>query len=342
MSETRTPTVSGAPLPLGARPLGNRRCFFGVWAPSCRTIEVRLVAPFEKTVPMERLEGGYFRAIVDNVEPGTRYLFRLDGERERPDPASRFQPEGLHGPSEVVADDFRWEDGFWCGLPLQDFVLYELHVGTFTPDGTLDAAIGQLRRLKDLGVTAVELMPVAQFPGGRNWGYDGVYPYAVQNTYGGPAALKRFVNECHKLGLAAVLDVVYNHVGPEGITWPSSAPISRTGTGRPGDRPSISTARIPTRCAGSTSRTPSPGPKSSISTPSAWTPSTRSRTSRPGPSSRKRPPPCMASHAAPTASSTSSPKRPSTTRASSGSPSSGGSASTLSGTTTFTTRSTPS
>ena len=153
--------------------------------------------------------------MVEDVDPGATYRFRLDGE-ELADPASRFQPE-VHGPSEVVdPGSFEWDDAAWTPPPLAEYVLYELHAGTFTPEGTFEAIVPHLDELADLGVTAVELMPVAQFPGSRNWGYDGVFPYAVQASYGGPEGLARLVNECHRRGLAVVLDVVYNHIGPEG------------------------------------------------------------------------------------------------------------------------------
>lgn len=164
---------------------------------------------------MEPKPRGYWSAVAEGVEPGARYFYRLEGERDRPDPASRYQPEGVHGPSVVVESGVR-ADSAWRGLAIEDFIFYELHVGTFTPEGTLDSAAAELDRLADLGVTAIELMPVAQFPGERNWGYDGVLPFAVQNSYGGPDALRRFVAECHARTLAVVLDVVYNHFGPEG------------------------------------------------------------------------------------------------------------------------------
>ena len=201
---------------LGASFLGNGLSLFVVWAPLAPKVDVHLLAPCERLVPMESEERGYHHAAVDGVEPGSLYLYRLDERRERPDPASRFQPRGVHGPSEVVSPHFEWDDAGWTGLPLQEYTIYELHVGTFTPEGTFDAVIPQLGELKELGITAIELMPVAQFPGSRNWGYDGVCPFAVQNSYGGPTGLKRLVNACHKLGLAVVLDVVYNHLGPEG------------------------------------------------------------------------------------------------------------------------------
>jgi len=203
-------------LGLGASFLGDDRTRFLVWAPLARKVEVHLLAPRERLVPMELGERGYHHATVGGVEPGSLYMYRLDEGRERPDPTSRFQPQGVHGPSQVVGPHLEWEDAGWLGLELQDYAIYELHVGAFTPDGTFEAVIPHLDQLKDLGIMAVELMPVAEFPGTRNWGYDGVCPFAVQNSYGGPDGLKRLVNACHKLGLAVVLDVVYNHLGPEG------------------------------------------------------------------------------------------------------------------------------
>jgi maltooligosyltrehalose trehalohydrolase len=150
---------------------------------------------------MERGERGYHQALVEDVEPGSLYLYRLDGQRELPDPASRSQPQGVHGPSQVVDASFPWEDDGWAGRPLADYVIYELHVGTFSTEGTFDAAIPHLSPLSELGITALELMPVTQFPGTRNWGYDGVFPFAVQSSYGGVQGLKRLVNACHKQGL---------------------------------------------------------------------------------------------------------------------------------------------
>jgi maltooligosyltrehalose trehalohydrolase len=200
---------------LGAVYFGGGRCRFGVWAPRARRVEVRLLSPQERAADLEEKDG-YHQATLEGVEPGSLYLYRLDGRIERPDPTSRFQPKGVHGPSQVVDPDFPWEDRCWCGLPLKNYVIYELHVGTFTAQGTFEAVIAHLDELKDLGITAVELMPVAQFPGNRNWGYDGVYPFAVQDSYGGPAGFKNLVNACHQKGLAVVLDVVYNHLGPEG------------------------------------------------------------------------------------------------------------------------------
>jgi maltooligosyltrehalose trehalohydrolase len=201
---------------LGAVYLGGGRCRFRVWASRRRKVELHLTAPRDRVVPMEPRPHGYFEVTLDGVEPGSRYLYRLDGEVERPDPASRSQPTTVHEPSQVVDPSFPWTDRHWRGLPLDRYVFYELHAGTFTPEGTFEAAIPHLGELAELGVTAVELMPVAQFPGRRGWGYDGVYPFAPQNSYGGPAGLKRLVDACHAHGLAVVLDVVYNHFGPEG------------------------------------------------------------------------------------------------------------------------------
>ncbi len=202
--------------PLGATPLAGGACRFHVWAPRAARVAVRLLGPPERLVPLERSRGGYHTGVVEDVPPGALYFYRLDEGKERPDPASRAQPQGVHGPSQVVDLSFGWHDGDWHGLPLAAHVFYELHVGTFTPEGTFDAIIPHLDELKELGITAVELMPVAQFPGARNWGYDGVYPFAVQDSYGGPRGLQRLIDACHARGLAVVLDVVYNHLGPEG------------------------------------------------------------------------------------------------------------------------------
>jgi maltooligosyltrehalose trehalohydrolase len=205
--------------PVGALASQDDAVRFIVWAPRCDRVGVRTwradAAADVREVAMERDANGYHVALVDGVGHGDRYVFAV-GDEALPDPASRWQPEGVHGPSAFVAPSSL--SGFETapGLPLERFVLYELHVGTFSPEGTFDGAVAHLDRLVDLGITAVELMPVAQFPGARNWGYDGVFPYAAQDTYGGPEGLRRLVAACHERGLAAVLDVVYNHLGPEG------------------------------------------------------------------------------------------------------------------------------
>ncbi|MFH1857922.1 MAG: malto-oligosyltrehalose trehalohydrolase [Candidatus Omnitrophota bacterium] len=201
---------------LGAYELDEKRTQFCVWAPYAQKLEVQLLGPTEKGVPLEREENGYYRGIVEGAAPGSLYRYRLDGLQAYPDPASRFQPQGVHGPSEAVSSHFPWEDRDWKGLNLSDYILYELHVGTFTPEGTFDAVAARLDTFKELGVNAIELMPVGQFPGSRNWGYDGVYPFAAHASYGGPQGLRRLVNACHQADLAVLLDVVYNHLGPEG------------------------------------------------------------------------------------------------------------------------------
>jgi maltooligosyltrehalose trehalohydrolase len=201
---------------LGATYLGDGKTSFLVWAPLAERVKVLITSPHERAIPMEQLEHGYHAAVAEGVNAGATYFFDLGMGKKRPDPASRLQPQGVHGPSQVVESGFEWSDKGWRGIPLSDYIIYEMHTGTFTPEGTFDAAIVHLAELSELGMTAIELMPVAQFPGGRNWGYDGVYPFAVQDSYGGPEALKRFVNACHAHGIAAILDVVYNHLGPEG------------------------------------------------------------------------------------------------------------------------------
>jgi maltooligosyltrehalose trehalohydrolase len=190
-----------------------------VWAPRRRKVEVVFEgeggqAAFE----LEREEGGYFSALASEASAGTLYRFRLDGEDYLyPDPASRFQPRGPHGPSRVVdPTKFRWADGEWRGAALKGQVIYELHVGTFTREGTLEEARRELPELARLGVTCVELMPLAEFPGRFGWGYDGVDLYAPTHLYGEPDDLRRFVNEAHAAGVAVILDVVYNHLGPDG------------------------------------------------------------------------------------------------------------------------------
>jgi len=203
---------------LGAALISDAGVSFRVWAPKSQRVSVKILdSTRQHTEPLEEKEQGYFAGTVAGIGDGTRYLYLLDNGSELPDPASRFQPEGVHGPSQVVAPGrYGWQDNGWTGIPLDDYIIYELHVGTFTPQGTFDGVITRLDYLCELGITAVELMPVAQFPGERNWGYDGTYPFAPQNSYGGPDGLKRLVDACHCRGLAVILDVVYNHLGPEG------------------------------------------------------------------------------------------------------------------------------
>jgi maltooligosyltrehalose trehalohydrolase len=194
--------------------LGAAGARFSVWAPRSNRVAVRAGGRDHPLAPKPR---GWFEGEVKGLGEGAEYALVLDGDRVRPDPASLRQPEGVHGPS-ALFDTSRhaWTDTGWRGLPLEALVFYELHVATFTPEGTLDAAAARLPDLVDLGVTCVELMPVQPFPGERNWGYDGVSLRAVHEGYGGPAALQRFVDRAHALGLAVALDLVFNHLGPEG------------------------------------------------------------------------------------------------------------------------------
>jgi len=203
-------------LPVGPQKTGSASWRFTVWAP--KRHKLALILPdTAQSFPMEPLPGGYFTVETAGLAAGTRYLFELDGEVRRADPASLHQPDDVHGPSALVdTGAFAWTDAGFAPPAPQARVTYEIHVGTFTPEGTFDAAITRLQHLGELGVTCLELMPVAQFPGGRNWGYDGVYPYAPAAAYGGPEGLARLVDACHAAGIAVVLDVVYNHLGPEG------------------------------------------------------------------------------------------------------------------------------
>ncbi len=199
---------------LGATPdgAGTR---FRVWAPRARQVEVLLEGA--GTLPLRDAGGGRHEGLAAGARPGQRYRYRLDGGQDFPDPASRFQPDGVHGWSQVVDPSaFAWSDAAWRPRPLAELVLYELHVGTFTPEGTFAAAAARLPALAELGVTAIELMPVADFPGRHGWGYDGVCPFAPARCYGTPDDLRRLVDRAHGLGLAVLLDAVFNHLGPDG------------------------------------------------------------------------------------------------------------------------------
>jgi maltooligosyltrehalose trehalohydrolase len=187
-----------------------------LWAPFADKVEVLLYNE-DKKLSLNKDELGYWKLITPEIKPGSRYKFILNEDQELPDPASLSQPEGVHGPSAAIdIRSYKWTGAHWKNIPLEDYILYELHTGTFTPEGTFEAVEQKLDYLKKLGVNAIEIMPVAQFPGNRNWGYDGVYPFAVQHSYGGAEDLKSLVNACHEKGIAVVLDVVYNHLGPEG------------------------------------------------------------------------------------------------------------------------------
>lgn len=192
---------------------------YRVWAREARQVEALIWTGYEeaRAVPLAPDASGYYHGVDHEGQAGDLYKYRLDGKAEYPDPASRYQPEGVHGRSMVIDPSrFRWRDILWSGWPLRDLVIYEIHIGTFTPDGTFLAAIDKLPHVRDLGATAVEIMPVAAFAGDRNWGYDGVCIYAPANAYGHPDDLRALVDAAHELGLSVILDVVYNHLGPDG------------------------------------------------------------------------------------------------------------------------------
>lgn len=185
-----------------------------IWNPLANSVSILLNS--EKLVPLNKISVDYWEANILNINEGDSYEIIADQETF-PDPASLFQPGGVHEPSAAFnLQTFIWQDQQWKGLPINEIIIYEIHTGTFTPSGDFNGIITKLNYLKDLGINAIEIMPVAQFPGTRNWGYDGVFPFAVQNSYGGPAALQRLVNACHLNRIAVILDVVYNHSGPEG------------------------------------------------------------------------------------------------------------------------------
>ena len=203
-------------LPFGAEVQPDGRVRFRLWAPTAKTVAIVLPDQADAPIALQALDGGWFEHAID-CKPGTRYRFRIDDELNVPDPAARYAPDGLNGPSEVVDPNaYEWRESQWRGLPWHRAVVYELHVGTFTPEGTFAAIEPRLRELADLGINVIELLPIATFPGNRGWGYDGVLHFAPHPTYGTPADLKRLIDVAHAHGIAMVLDVVYNHFGPEG------------------------------------------------------------------------------------------------------------------------------
>jgi 1,4-alpha-glucan branching enzyme/maltooligosyltrehalose trehalohydrolase len=200
-------------MPFGTEmtPAGAR---FRLWAPAAKRVDLALG---RRLLPMQRREDGWFERLEPDAAAGTLYRYRIDGESPVPDPASRFQPKDVDGPSEVVDPSaFAWEDAAWRGRPWAEAVIYELHVGAFSAQGNYAGVRQRLPQLRELGVTAIELMPIADFAGKRNWGYDGVLPYAPDSAYGRPEQLKQLVQAAHAEGLMVFLDVVYNHFGPKG------------------------------------------------------------------------------------------------------------------------------
>jgi maltooligosyltrehalose trehalohydrolase len=188
---------------------------FRVWAPAVEHVDVVLTGAASDRHRLAAVDRGYHEGFVAGLGRDIRYRYAI-GDALLPDPASRAQPDGVHGDSAIITSEWEWSDTEWVGRVITDYVVSEIHVGTFTDPGTFDAAIERLDDLREVGITAIELMPVAQFPGARNWGYDGVFPYAAQWSYGGADGLRRLVDACHTRGLAVILDVVYNHLGPEG------------------------------------------------------------------------------------------------------------------------------
>ncbi len=218
-------TTAAQSLSYGATAVGGK-AEFRVWAPTPRELKLCLLRDGQaaRDIAMQR-DGEDFVATAD-ASAGDRYAYIVDGSPPVPDPVSRHLPEGVHGPTAIVDPAaFSWKDHGWRGLSLREYIIYELHIGTFTSEGTFDSAIAKLEYLKRLGITVVEVMPVSATPGTRNWGYDGVSPYAVQANYGGPEAFRRFVDAAHAVGIGVILDVVYNHLGPEGNYLPMFAPI---------------------------------------------------------------------------------------------------------------------
>jgi maltooligosyltrehalose trehalohydrolase len=192
-------------------------CTFTVWAPLMEKLQIIILSQPEYTYPMVKNDLGYWSVTINKVKPHDCYRIKPNGDKTFPDPASHSQPLGVHGPSEIVDHNaFTWNDRSWRGIALEKMILYEIHIGCFTPEGTFAAAQNRLQDLKDLGINTIEIMPIAAFPGERNWGYDGVYPYAVQKSYGKVDDFKAFIDACHAHEIAVILDVVYNHLGPEG------------------------------------------------------------------------------------------------------------------------------
>ncbi len=211
-------------LPVGAEPQLGGGVHFRVWAPAARGIVAEIDGGGSTALSAE--PGGYFSGYIADIGAGAGYRFRIDGSATAlPDPASRYQPDGPHGSSEIVDPaGFIWTDGLWTGLPQEVLVIYELHVGTFTPEGTWAAATAHLPVLAETGITCIEMMPIADFPGRFGWGYDGVDLYAPTRLYGHPDDLRRFIDHAHSLGIAVILDVVYNHIGPDGNYLKAFAP----------------------------------------------------------------------------------------------------------------------
>ncbi len=245
----------------GAELLAGGGARFRLWTQGENAISLR---HRDQDIPMQDVGGGWFEATVAEASAGDQYMFVLPDGKAVPDPASRAQAGNVHGPSLIVDPSYQWQNPRWRGRPWQEAVISEIHIGAFTPEGTFRAAAEKLKHLAETGITAVEVMPVAQFAGNRGWGYDGVLQYAPHSAYGTPADFKAFIDTAHGLGIMVLLDVVYNHFGPEGNYLHSYAPgFFRKDRETPWGRRSISGAN---RCGASLSRMRSTG-----SVNSGWT-----------------------------------------------------------------------
>ena len=209
---------------LGAERTRDGDFIFTVWAPLAESVGV-IFKENMPLIPLTKDAMGYWQGSAPGLPANTLYKYLLNGKDQLPDPASRAQPEGVHGWSQTVdVKAFKWKDTGWKGIPTAKMIIYELHVGTFAPEGTFIAVIDKLDHLLELGVNTIEVMPVSSFSGARNWGYDGVYPYATQESYGGAPGFNKLIDACHAKGIAVILDVVYNHIGPEGNYLPQFGP----------------------------------------------------------------------------------------------------------------------
>src|SRR5271163_650 len=253
-------------LPIGAELQSRGGAHFRVWAPGCHEVAVEIEGL--EPAALEPEPEGYFSLWSESARAGMHYRFRLDrGEAALPDPASRFQPGGPHGPSEIVDPDaFAWTDHTWRGVPREQLIIYEMHIGTFTSEGSWEAASRELPALAELGITCLEIMPVAEFPGRFGWGYDGVDLFAPTRLYGRPDDFRHFVDRAHALGIAVILDVVYNHFGPDGNYLKLFAAAYFTDRHTTGVRELISTVPILAQCASFLSPMPAIGSTSIIST----------------------------------------------------------------------------
>jgi 1,4-alpha-glucan branching enzyme/maltooligosyltrehalose trehalohydrolase len=267
-------------MPFGAE-FGANGVRFRLWAPDAESVSLELeLSGARRDIPLQRDSNGWCEVLVADVGAGTRYQYLINGDLRVPDPASRYQPDDVHGASEVIDPaKYRWTSTSWRGRPWEEVVLYELHVGTFSPSGTFDGVRERLDYLVELGITAIELMPVADFPGRRNWGYDGVDLFAPDASYGRPEDLKALIDAAHGRGLMVFLDVVYNHFGPEGNYLHAFAKrfLIRTAT-PPGGRRSILTEPTARLSASSSFTTRFSGSKNIGSTVCGWTPFTQSKT----------------------------------------------------------------